>query len=498
MSIGSIIRGVLSGIGADVDANNNLKVNLPTNSLQAGFMQNSFTRDAATSRITRVTEEGEMYGAAARLLFYSDFNGATLLNNQWNTQATTLAAALTAGFLRLNSGLVTTTNTGISVTSARTFSIEDGQAIRFKQKIRHNNGAVANKQFDFGIGMYAIAANQAGAMVEFAGFRWTVAGGLIGVLEYSTGGAATTLTVNINGGVPLSDNVTRTYEVLVTTNTVEFWINNVYQASIVLQPDAPCILKGCAYPMLNRLFIGTATASAPSFDIGEASCIKLGPEADVPVSYRQALMGRHSAYAQTGLTATNGSTATNCANTNAPAATAGSNTAAAATGLGGYYNLTVTNMGVANNNTLVMSYQNNALPIAAGAALNGRNLVITGIRISPAVVTTLLVGGGAVWTYEVAWGHTAASLATTDAAGTTALGSKSPRFMPLSLVDSLAAAAAVGVIATRVGDSYYPLETPIVVHPGECIAIVARTLQAGAAITAGAISGGIGFGGYWD
>lgn len=499
MALDSTIRGVVSGLGAEVDSNNNLKVNVPTQPLQAGCFQNSYTRDPTTARITRVTEEGEMYGASGRLMFYGDFNGATLLNNQFNTQATTQTAVLTNGFVKLNGGLVTTLNTGVSITTARGFSIEDGQALRVKEKIRHTQGSIINKQFDFGIGMYAVAAAQAGAMVEFAGFRWTLTGELKGVLATTLGGAAVETTVNINNGVPLSDNVTRTYEVVVTTNVVEFWIDGVYQASLARQADAPCIFKGAAYPVLNRLFFTTAPVSAPSFDIGEVSVVKIGPEADLPVAYRQALMGRHSSYAQTGLGgSSSGNTAVAVANAAAITATVGTNAASASTGLGGYYACTATNMGVALNNTIMNTYQNPAFPIAAGAATNGRNLVITGIRISPMVVTTALTGGGIVVNWWIAVGNTAVTQATTDTAGTTTLGTKSPRIIPLGVLDSLAATAAVGVVSTRVGDSYYALETPIVVHPGEFISVGTKTLQATAAITAGVVTGAVGYGGYWD
>jgi hypothetical protein len=209
-------------------------------------------------------------------------------------------------------------------------------------------------------------------------------------------------------------------------------------------------------------------------------------------------MGRHSSYAQTGLVGTTGNTAVAVANAAAITATVGSNTAAASTGLGGYYACTATNMGVALNNTIMNTYQNPAFPIAAGAATNGRNLVITGIRISPMVVTTLIAGGGIVVNWWVAVGNTAATHATTDTAGTTTLGTKSPRIIPLGVIDVVAANAAVGTVATRHGDSYYALETPIVVHPGEFISVGTKTLQATAAITAGVLTGAVGYGGYWD
>lgn len=497
MALDSVIRGVSVGTGADVDSNSNLKVNLPVNALQSGFVQDAYVRDTSTARTMRVTEEGEAYSAIGRLMFYSDFNGATMLNNQFNSQATTMASALTAGFLRLNSGLITTTNTGIAYNSARQFSLEGAQAMRFKYRVRHSNATVANKQMDLGYGMYQVAANQAGATVEFAGFRWTLGGGLIGVLEYTAGGAPTSLTVNINGGVPFSDNVTREYEVVVTVNRVEFWVGGVFQAEIVTAPDAPELFKAAAYPILARLYIGTATSLAPTFDIGEIAVSKIGPEADLPINYRQALMGRHSSYAQTGLAAATGNTAVNVASGTAPTATVGSNTAAAATGLGGFYACTATNMGTTNANTILIAYQNPATPIAAGAATHGRNLIITDLYLGPMAVTTVLVGGGSLMQWFVSIGNTAVSQATTDAAGTTAIGSKSPRIIPLSTIDSVSAAAAAGTVAARTGDSGITFSTPMIVHPGEFFSVGVRCIT-GTAITSGVISGGVGVSGYWD
>ena len=237
---------------------------------------------------------------------------------------------------------------------------------------------------------------------------------------------------------------------------------------------------------------------APLFDIGETSVVKLGPEADTPVPYRQAMMGRHSAYPQSGVTNTNGNSAVAVVNGAAITATVGTNAVAASTGLGGYYACTCTNMGIALNNTIMNTFQNPAFTLVQGAATHGRNLIITGIRISPMVVTTALTGGGAVVNWWVAVGNTAVSQATTDAAGSTTLGSKSPRIIPLGVIDIITAAQAAGTVCARTGDSYYALETPLVVHPGEFISVGTKTLQATAAISAGVLTGAVGYGGYWE
>ncbi len=487
---------------ANVDSNFNLNVNLPTTGTQAGVVRNGFLRDASTFIEARVTAEGEFYSASGRTTFTADFNGAAagaLINTQFNQQATTMATALNGGFLRFNNAAVTTANIGVSINSWRNFTIEDGTTMRVRAHIRHTQGAVANKVFEFGLGYYDVAANQAAATNEFIGFRWTSSGALIGVLEYSTGGAPTSMTVNINGGVPYADSASKSYEIVFSENGVEFWVDGVYQASISDQPDAPGVVKSSGLPLLVRLYQTSSPAAAPVFDIGSIAVLRYGPEADIPHSYRQALMGRHSNQGQSGLTTTTGNTALIQASGTAPTGTTGSNTATTITGLGGYYILNGAAVtATVHSNIIVSSYQNPVIPEASGMASDARNLVITNIMISPMVVSTVLVGGGAVWEWFVAVGSTALSLATADAIGGAAIGTASPRVTPLPILDTIGAAAAVATVATRNGVSSITLATPLVVFPGQFIHTGIRTLQVSAAITSGALSGGIGFSGYWD
>lgn len=487
---------------AGVDANGNLLANLPTNPLQAGTVQKSFLRDAATARIARITEEGDLYTGQKQLLFRGDFNNATAtpMSAQWQSEATTMTMAQSAGFLRLNATALTTINTGVQIHSYRTMGIEDGAALSVRGFIRHTNAGVANKQMEFGLGFANPVAGQSSAMNEFAGFRWTTAGALQGVLEYSTGGAPTSLTVAINGGVPFSDNVARQYEIIISDDQVEFWINNVYQASIQYAADSPGVMKACGYPVWARVFNGgSLPASAPVLDIGDISVVRIGPGADISHPYRRVLGGHHCIYNQPGLTATDGQTALVPASGTAPTAATGSNIATTFTGLGGFYRMNAAAVtATAHSNIILSDYTNPTVPTAAGAANDARNLVITDIMISPMVVTTVLAGGGWVHEFFVAIGGTAVTLAGTTTIGTTAVGQKQPRIIPLPIFDTFAATAAVGTVGTRQGDNSIRLATPIVVHPGEHIQIGIRTLYVLAAATSGTIDGGIGFSGYWD
>jgi len=504
MALDVITRGVSSGTGAEVDSNNNAKVNLPTTIAQAGFAQTAYVQ-GGVGRTTRITEEGEQYSSTSRMLYSIGFNNAaaTMLTGQFEQTATTMTLAASAGFLRFNSGLVTTATIGAAIRTCRTFTIEDGAALRGKFHIRHTSGSVANKQFDVGFGYAGPAAGQGSAMNEFIGFRWTTAGALLGILEYSTGGAPTTLSVNINGGVPYSDNVSREYEVIFTDNAAEFWVNNVYQAQISMAADAGGILKACSYPAYIRAFhTGSSPASAPALDIGDIAVIKIGFEADVPISYRQALMGRHLMQNQTGLTATQGSTFITAASGTAPTAATGSNTATVFTGMGGFFRANGASIVTAvHSNVIVSSYQNPSVPTAAGAANDCRNLIITDIVINPMMVSgALTTQTGAVnVNWFIAVGSSALSLATTDGAGTTAPGTKAPRIFPLPMNDSHAATPAVGTVLTRVGSNQVTLATPLCVHPGEWVVVGFRSLVApGAAATAGTYDGSLALSGYWD
>jgi hypothetical protein len=216
----------------------------------------------------------------------------------------------------------------------------------------------------------------------------------------------------------------------------------------------------------------------------------------------QAKQGKSSYYYQPDITAAAAATHSFPASGTAPTAAVGSNTASAfnlATSLGGIYRNTLTGVTVTlSTNILVSSYQNPAIPTAAGVATNARNFVCTGLSISPMVVTTALVGGGFTALWFAAIGGNAISLATTDADGTTAPATKAPRYVPLALSSTLAATAALATVSTDVGDHSYTFPTPLVVHPGEFIQVGFRTIAVTAAVTAGSVDGMISINGYWE
>lgn len=492
----------MANIDSPIDAFNRVSVNLPTDADEAGHVQVSFKRGAGVpARTMRVTSEGEARVAHTTRLFDCDFNGAVggaLLNNQFNQNASGFSMVLNAGFLRFNNLSVNTVNIGGAISTWRTFFVRDHMNLKLSGIIKHENGNVTNKQFDFGFGYYDVAANQANPMNEFVGFRWTLTGALLAVLEYSVGGAPVSVIENVNGGVPYADNVALTYDVVCGEEGVDFYVAGVLVAHIDPPVGGAGILKSGSYPVIARQYhAASPPALAPVFDLGSVAVSSIGPSADEDRSVLQVAMGRHVLRTQAGVQAANGSNNNVPASATAPTPLAATNAVSGLVGLGGYGRITVSMNTTPHTEFIMCSFQNPVMPEAAGALANARNLAITDIMISPLIAAAALTGGGIVAEWFVAFGGTALSLATADATGGAAPGVKSHTKMPLPIIDSFAAAAAIGSIAARSGEGgHIPLQTPIVLAPGEFIILGIRTLYV-AATAAGQVDGGYGFNGYW-
>lgn len=497
-----IDSGSSSSGKANVDSNFNLNVNLPSTATQAGYAQGVYVPTSNVSKIIKVTEDNGVYSSEARQLFDLDFNSSSSAwSGKIGTNATTMTKAVTNGFMRLNSGATTSTTTGISIYSNRVINIETGYDYVVKFQLKHTGGNATNKQAEFGLGYYAFAAGQAAQMNEFIGFRFNTAGALNAVVGTSAGGAPSEQETAL-AGFPASDGVSRDYMMVITDTSVEFWIEGVFQTRITKPTGVYGLIKSVSYPFIARVYNSGTASAAPVFDIADISIVKIGPDDGMSHPYRMAAMDKSSLYGQPDILAAATAPHIMPASGTAPTANIGTNTASATNNtalLGGLVRNTLTGVtATLSTNVLWTSYQNPAVPTAAGAANNSRNLYVTGVNISPMIVTTALTGGGFTALWFAAAGHTALSLATTDADGTTAVAQKAPRFFPLTLTQTLAATAALGVVSTDVGDHQFVFPTPLVVHPGEFFAIGFRTIAVTAAVTAGTADCFIGVNGYWD
>lgn len=143
------------------------------------------------------------------------------------------------------------------------------------------------------------------------------------------------------------------------------------------------------------------------------------------------------------------------------AAAALSNTAALVTGLGGQFRFNAAATAVTDG--IVTSYQ-----VPAGTvSIQGRRLILRGVKISCANLGAAVATTATTLAWSLAFGHTAVSLATAEAATT-----KAPRRIALGL-QTWAVGAGIGAMPQN-GDLYVPFNTPVVVNPGEFVATVAK------------------------
>lgn len=491
----------------NVDSNFNGKVNLPTIASQSGFSRHTYVPAVGVSKDAQITEDGASVSAAIVPQWEVAFNGnSATWSTKIGTNATTMTKAVANGYMQLNAGSSVATTVGISIYSNMVFSLFQNNELRIKINTKLNNQTATNKQIEWGMGYYNFAAGQANSMNEFLGFRVTAGGVLQGVLAYSTGGAPTETTININGGVPFTNMENKEYELRISSRTVEYWANKIYQGKIDLANDVYSLLKAIAYPFIARVFNSGVPSAAPLLYIGAVQISRIGDDglADLPTA--KARMDKNTHYFQPDLLTGAGVNPFNFpASGTTPTAATGSNTASVlnnAAQIGGFYAMNAASFLTTNNsNILVSSYLNPAIPQANGAGNNGRNLIITSMTVSAQTVTTVVAGqtGGMGGQWFMAVGQTTVSLATTDADGTTALAQKAPRLIIHPRAFTFPVNAAVGTIESGSGDFTLHFTTPIVVHPGEYVAIgIRETLNPSVAATTGVIQGGIYLNGYWE
>ena len=482
------LRG-LSGLQADVDVNNNLSVALPPAIAEAGFalLGGLASGPAQSFRPVDVSVEGRLHAALDRPVFYVSFAGSATSANaipqdvlkQTATTMTATAGSTVNGFLVLNASAINTTATGIMYQTYATFNTYGGFLTRFEAEFATVNcGTAANKTLEFG-SFLATDAKTSGLLDGFC-FRWNSAGEFRGIMAIN-GVETTTAPLTVP-----SDNVVHRYTIAVTQLGLDFKVDGQLVASLSVPTDQVGPGFQTNLPQAIRIYTSVSTPTlAPQVKVAEMWVNQCGMDWNKPWGHIQSGMGQHCSNVPFGTAI--GETGGNNANASAvPATATGSNTAALITGLGGIGRMTAqaTNIAAAGDN-IFTSYQ---VPVQS-ATQGSKRLVITGVRIAASNGGAVIATTPTCLIWGLAWGHTAVSLATSDAVGT-----KAPRHMKLGQM--------YGAIGAVIGQGYdkdivATFQTPIIVNPGEFIATTVRFIL-GTATASQEVVGIIGFEGYWE
>jgi hypothetical protein len=475
------IEGNTSGNVAEVNALNSFKVvtetDASTNPGNVGGVRAFGENDQGL--ITGITSlaspeidvDYRMRVAQDTMLDEEVFSYVSQNTGKHNLNATTMAASFTAGQYTSNSASITTITTGTQLATYAYFPNIGANTLSADYELAFSAQPVSNSFVEFGLGLPGGATV---APSDGVFFRLSSAG-LQGIAT-NNGTETSTGVFPLSGGTGTwvyQNNKKYQFIVYMGGVKAEFWVNDGTGAVKLGQIPLPtgqsrmCMAQGMQVFHKHRIVGGAAGGVLQSF-LGAYS-VRLG---GANITTTASTLGNRLYGSYQGLSGgTMGSLALYPNSANPTAAVPTNTTAALGVGLGGQFwetdTLAVTTDGI------IQSFQ-----VPAGTAnVQGRRLVVRGVKIQT-YVQTALTGGGYIAQWSLAFGHTAVSLATAEGGNT-----KAPRRIPLG-IHGVPSAATVN---STLGDIIIDLgDAPIYVNPGEFIQVVKK--KVGTAPTAGTLA----------
>lgn len=451
-----------------------LETDVATNPTNVGAIRNFNENDPGTKTGTAYLKSNEISQdfrsrvGVDTVMFSYTFNATTQNTGVWKHAFTTMTMTQSAGFLNVNAaGTSTVSGNYAYLQTWRYFPLIGTAPVCVEFTGNITTQPTVNEVFLCGLGVAMAAAEP----VDGCWFELTT-DGLKGCVRYNSGTVAKkTLIANIND-IPTDSN--SKYTMVVGEREIEYWIDDVLYGEQELPAGQSQAFLSTALPLFITKYNNALVGSSPNM------IVKVG---DVTVTLMDIATNKTwaSQMSGTGLglqtldggTFTNGSQQIQWANTALPAAAAGTNTTAALGAfLGGIFQLNAA--ATSATDIVISSYQN---PFG-GVNQTPRNMLIRSVQVD-------LVNAGAAnsatvpTTYAVAlaWGSTAASLATTESASFATGTTKIRRIQPLGTL-SIPINAVVGQQAPY--SCQFDFEAPVIVNPGEFVGVIVKILSGAA------------------
>jgi hypothetical protein len=406
------------------------------------------------------------------IVFDEEFIGTALNTATFKYAVTTFAIAVAGGFATLNSASGTAASSVAILSTCRSFPNYSNYASDVEWHA-----------------IYKAASFQTGCVVEIGiGYAPTSVSAPTDGAYFRYDGAVLTCVINISGSETVSANLTppsinacHNYEILITHDAVEFWIDDILQARLSAAGAVGSSTASQNEPAFVRQYYKVGYAgTAVQVNIPRVTGAINDPGNGRAWNATMVGMGGMAIQGQTA--GTMGST-TNWANSAAPTAAVLANSAASYTTLGGQFLISAIPAS-AETDYLLFGY---TVP-AGSATVPGKSLYIDGVWISTLITTALgATGGGLHWFAAV--GGTSANLALTE---TAAGGTKS--FRRLGLGSQAFASSAVAGISLN--DLSRPMTTPLIAHPGEVFGVGFKLPLGGS--NTGTVRGSVGVTGWWE
>jgi hypothetical protein len=471
MALDTNIRGASNGAGANVDADGQLLVRTNGDPAKAGAFHSYQVDDPGNRTGTphlssfEVDEDFRARVGQDSLVDEEWFNYTAQNTGKSAYRNTTATITWSAAGMLLNASGITTTTTGVSyqayaeaplVTATTLF----GECCLTFPAVT----CPANVVVDFGCVRFGTSNPYAPADGTF----WRMkAGGLVGVMNVAGVETEVPLTDASNGDANWAPVVNQVHRFIISASKreVEFWIDGELWGVGETPAANPAPFAGMSVPAFGCRFAITGGAAGAVYQpVVKYYGTSLG---GVQTGDRMSVVGLRTMGSYQGLSGgTMGSLATYPNSTN-PTAAAPSNTALTANlpaGLGGQG--AVTAAVAAATDGIWGSYQ-----VPAGTiAVPGRRLVLRGVMIDLVNLGAAVATTATTIQFSLAFGHTAVSLATAEAAA-----AKAPRRVALGIATwpvgaAIGAQPQGGRIFADFGDA------AVFVNPGEFVALVGKFL----------------------
>lgn len=460
MSISLKILGWFSNLGADVDANNALKVNLPAAPADAGHVKVVLANDS----LIEGTEDGHVLVSEDTVILFDQIDGSALNTNLWTTEVSGMTITQTGGFINLNAAAAVTANAYAILKTIKSIPLYPEFPIFVAFDLKLNVQPQANITIEFGFGNPSAAA----AITDGVFYRLSPDGSFRGVC------VNTSVETQGEDFTAVSSNEMHDFDILVEVDDANFEIDDDQEVTIDNPPGIPFSTGITRLPLFIRIINGSsAPAAAPQVSIGRVAVIQKVLRPNKLWGELLAAMGR--SWHQSPVTPFTQSA--NHANSASPASATLSNTAAGYTTLGGRYQFAAP-AGAATDFALF------AFQVPAGY-----QFVLSGITISAVNLGAIVAVTPTVLDWSLGVNSSAVSLATAESPPA----SWAPRRIPLG-VQSFVATAAIGAQAQDILRQFF---TPVVIDGGRFIHVIVQ-IPVGTATVSQIIRGDVQLNGYFE
>jgi len=505
MALDSNIRGSVSGLGAEVNASNQLKVvlenNAATNPTNVGGIRVFSENDPGVSRADspgvpylRPPETSSDYRLRVgtdTVLFTDTFNSTVHNTNLWSYSSTTLTATQPGnGVIQFGTVQGTAATHGANIRSFQHFPLIGSAPISIEFTMGLGGTTLAgNEAWAMGVGSPAAAGTLPtdGVWIQIS------SAGVIGVISYN--GVATQTGVMATLASVVVGSLDK-WTIVIGEQEIEYWKDDVllFEQTIPVTNGQP--FQQVSVPVFAQKYCSGAVSNTNTIRLSDITVALMDINTSKPWAHQMASMGQGCYHFQNGSNPTTVAPHTQAIGTittgSSPlliTGTAGSNTAANVTGLGG--NGSITAPVAAVTDLIATSFLNPASTVN----VVGRNLIITGIAISAINLGAAVAVTPTTLMWSIGYGHTSVSMATTETANTFVSGTThAPRRIQLGFM-STAIAAVIG--ATYDKEIVRQFTSPIVVRPGEFINTFFKVVV-GTATTSQVIGYNVMFDGYWE